>query len=126
MVKAADVHKPTSVADYLAAAPKEERLALAKIRRAIKAAAPKAIEALSYGIVGYKYAGKPLIYIGYAKDHCAIYGSTGTFVKTHAAELKKLDVSLSKGTIRFSAERPLPDRLVAKMVRTRIAEIEAG
>lgn len=127
MGKAADaLHKPASVAKYLAAAPKDKRAALAKVRRAIKAAAPKATEALSYGIVGYKYAGKPLIYIGYAKDHCAIYGSTGTFVKAHAAELNRYEVSMSKGTIRFSADHPLPDRLVAKMVRARVAEIEAG
>lgn len=118
--------KPASVAEYLAAAPKDKRAALMKVRRAIKAAAPKANEALSYGIVGYKHAGKPLIFFGYTKGHCAIYGSTGTFVKAHAAELEKYEVSLSKGTIRFAADHPLPDRLVAKMVKARIAEIEAA
>jgi uncharacterized protein YdhG (YjbR/CyaY superfamily) len=113
-----------TVDEYLAAAPTDKRAALLKVRRAIKAAAPKATEGMSYGLVGYKHNGKPLVYIGYAKTHCALYGSTGQFVKEHASELKAYD--LSKGTIRFPADKPLPDRLVMKMVRARVAEIDAG
>lgn len=126
-VKGPAAKSPTkTVASYLAAAPADKRPTLNRLRRAIRAAAPKATEALSYGIVGYKHNGRPLVYFGYTKAHLAIYGSTGTFVATHAAELKRHEVTTSKGTIRFSADRPLPDPLVAKMVKARIAEIEAG
>ena len=113
---------PKTVTEYLAAAPIAKRRVLMGLRKTIKAAAPKATELLSYGIVGYKYNGKALLYIGYAKDHCAIYGSTGHFVRDHASDLKAFD--LSKGTIRFPAERPLPDALVRKLIASRIAEIE--
>lgn len=113
---------PVSVAAYLAAAPPEKRAALQRLRRLIKAAAPKATEAISYGIVGFKYQGKPLLYLGYAKAHCAIYGSTGNFVAAHAAALKRY--GLSKGTIRFAADDPLPDALVRTLVRSRLAEID--
>ncbi len=106
-----------TVDEYLAAAPKDKRAALMKLRKTIRAAAPKATEGIGYGIVGFKHNGKPLVYVGYAKDHCALYG-----LDTHAAELKPYDVS--KGTIRFPADKPLPDRLVTKMVKARIAEIE--
>ena len=77
----------TTVHDYLAAAPTDKRAALMKLRKTIKAAAPKATEGISYGIVGFKHNGKPLVYLGYAKAHCALYGSTSRFVDTHAAEL---------------------------------------
>ena len=58
------------------------------------------------------------------KDHCALYGSTGVFVTAHAAALK--DYDLSKGTIRFSPGKPLPMRLLTKMIRARVAEIEGS
>ncbi|CAN5243735.1 iron chaperone [soil metagenome] len=111
--------KPKSVDDYLEAAPKDQRAALLKLRETIKKAAPKATEGLSYGLVGFKHNGKPLVHFAYWKDHFAIYGS----FDAHAAELKDYDQS-HKGTIRFPRDEPLPYRLVAKMVKTRIAEIE--
>jgi uncharacterized protein YdhG (YjbR/CyaY superfamily) len=120
--KPAGTMQTKTVADYLAAAPKDKRAALLKVRKAIKAAAPKATEGMSYGLVGFKHNGKRLVYLGYAKTHCALYGSTGRFVEAQAAELKAYD--LSKGTIRFPADRPLPDRLVTRMIRARVAEIE--
>ena len=113
---------PKTVAEYLAAAPKDRRAALTTLRKAIKAAAPKATEGISYGILGFKHNGKPLVYVGHAKAHCALYGSIGHFVDAHAAELKEYEVS--KGTIRFPAAKPLPVRLVTKMVRARVAEID--
>jgi len=113
-----------TVDEYLAAAPPDKRVALKKLRKTIKAAAPKATESFSYGIVGYKHKGKRVVYFGYWKTHLALYGMGNGVYDAHAAELKAFD--LTKGTIRFSADTPLPDRLVTKMVKTRIAEIEAG
>jgi uncharacterized protein YdhG (YjbR/CyaY superfamily) len=95
---------------------------LTKLRRAIKAAAPKADETISYGIVGFKHNGKSLAYFGYWTNHLALYGFGSDFIDAHAAELKAYD--LDKGTLRFTAEKPLPDRLVTKIVKARIAEIE--
>ena len=113
-----------TVAEYLAAAPADKRAALLKIRKTIKVAAPKASESLSYGVIGFKHNGKPLIYLGYAKGHCALSGSTGHFIDAHDAALKGYDVS--KGTIRFPAAKPPPSRLVTKMIKARIADIEAA
>ena len=115
---------PKTVAEYLAAAPADKRAALKKLRTTITVAAPKASESLSYGVIGFKHNGKPLIYLGYAKGHCALYGSTGHFVAAHGAALAGYEVS--KGTIRFPAAKPPPSRLVTKMVRARLAEIDQG
>ena len=112
-----------TVDDYIAGAPKDKRAALMKLRKTIKAAAPKATESLSYGIVGYKQNRKRLVYFGYWKAHYALYGISNSFIDAHAAELKAYDLS-RKGTIRFPADKPLPDRLVTKIVKARIAEVE--
>ncbi len=111
-----------TVDDYVAAAPKDKRAALMKLRNTIKAAAPKATEGISYGIAMFKHKGKPLVYFGYWKAHCALYGMGSSFIDAHAGELKAY--GLSKGTIRFPADKPLPVRLVTKIVKARIAEIE--
>jgi uncharacterized protein YdhG (YjbR/CyaY superfamily) len=107
---------------YLAALPDDQRTALEEVRRTIKAAAPEAVEAISYGIPGYKLKDKPLIHFGAAKNHCAIYGAA--VAESDRQDLKDYDTS--KGTIRFSPDKPLPRELLTKLVRTRMAEIEGG
>jgi uncharacterized protein YdhG (YjbR/CyaY superfamily) len=111
-----------TVDDYLAAAPADKRAALNKLRRTIRAAAPDAVESVSYGIVGYKQNGQRLIYFGYWKDHMSLYGMGDRALKAHAKELKPF--VQSKGTIQFTTERPLPVRLVARLVKERLAEIQ--
>ena len=113
-----------TVDEYLAAAPSDRRAALTKLRRTIKAAAPKATESVSYGIVGYKQNGERVAYFGYWKDHIALYGTSSRFIKAHAAELKPY--VQSKGTIQFPWDKPLPVGLVTKIVKARVAEIASG
>ena len=112
---------PKTVDDYLAALPKDHRAALEGLRKTIRAAAPEAAESISYGIPSFKHKGRQLIHIGAAKHHCAIYGLVPDAFKD---ELKQYDTS--KGTIRFPADKPLPETLVRKLVKTRMAEIKAG
>jgi len=112
----------SAVDDYLTAAPKDKQATLKKLRQTIKAAAPKASESVSYGIVGYKLERKPVAYFGYWKSHYSLYGIGNRVTKAHATELK--GYLLSKGTIQFPADKPLPYRLVTKMVKARVAEIE--
>ena len=112
---------PKTVDDYLAALPEGQRSTLKKLRTTIKAVAPEAAESISYGIPSFKYKGRPLIHIGAAKHHCAIYGLVPDAFKD---ELKQYDTS--KGTIRFPADKPLPETLVRKLIKARIDEIEAG
>ena len=121
---AAKATRVKTVDDYLAAAPKEKQATLTKLRQAIKAAAPKASESVSYGIVGYKLERKPVVYFGYWKAYYSLYGMGNRVTKAHAAELK--DYLQSKGTIQFPANRPLPYRLVTKMVKARVTEIKKG
>jgi uncharacterized protein YdhG (YjbR/CyaY superfamily) len=112
---------PKDVDTYLASLPEDQRATLQKLRETIKTAAPETAESISYGIPTFKYKGRPLIHFGAAKKHCAIYGLVPDAFKD---ELKQYDTS--KGTIRFPADKPLPATLVKKLVKTRMAEIEAG
>jgi uncharacterized protein YdhG (YjbR/CyaY superfamily) len=108
--------KPKTHDDYLAAVTEDKRGALQKLRKAIKMAAPKAEECISYQLPAFRLNGKFLVAYGAATNHCAFYpGSTVIALKD---ELKGYDTST--GTIRFSANKPLPSALVRKLVKLRI------
>ena len=111
-----------TVDDYIAAAPKERRATLTKLRQTIRAAAPKATESVSYGMAGFKQDGKRVAYFAYWKAHVALYGTSRDSIKAHTAEVKPY--VQSKGTLQFLADKPLPYGLVTKIVRARVAEIE--
>jgi uncharacterized protein YdhG (YjbR/CyaY superfamily) len=113
-----------TVDDYIASAPEKRRAALKRLRRTIKAAAPKATEIVSYGMAGFKQDGKRVAYFAYWKSHTALYGTSRRFIDAHAAELKPY--VQSKGTLQFPADKPLPYALVTKIVEARVAEIEEG
>lgn len=112
----------TSVDEYLATLPEQPRATLEKVRQAIKAAAPKADEGISYQMPMYKQHG---MVIGFAafKNHCSIFPGTKA-ITSHKDELKGYQTA--KGTIRFAIDKPLPAALVKKLVKERVAENEAA
>jgi uncharacterized protein YdhG (YjbR/CyaY superfamily) len=112
--------KPTTIDQYLANTAAGQRTALQRVRRAIHAAAPGAEEYIGYGLAGFRLKGRPLVYFGAWANHCAFYPGSSTLTKKFAAELKSF--ATSKGTIRFTVEKPLPVALVKKIVQARIAE----
>lgn len=113
---------PKTVDEYLAALPKEARATLEKIRKTVKAVAPKATEGISYQMPMYKQHG---MLVGFAafKDHCSFFPGAEP-IAAHKDELKAYETS--KGTIRFPIGQPLPAALVKKLVKTRLAENEAA
>lgn len=111
--------KPTSAAEYLAALPPDQRKALQRLRKQILDAVPGLEEHFGYGMPAFKYNGHPVVYIGAAKAHCALYGSVP---RGFAEQLKGFKIS--KGTIRFTPDRPLPVEAVIAIVREKCAEIE--
>ncbi len=113
--------KFASVAAYLRAVPPAPRAALQKLRKTIKAAAPEATEGISYGMPMFKHHG---MLVGYAafKDHCSLFMST---YLPKALQKALAPYQTAKGTIRFTADKPLPAALVRKLVKARIAQNEA-
>jgi uncharacterized protein YdhG (YjbR/CyaY superfamily) len=112
--------KPKTIDEYLASVGDDQRVALEKLRRTIRVAAPKAEECISYQLPAFRLNGRMLVAFGATAKHCALYLMSGSTVAAHEDELQDFDTS--KGTIRFSADKPLPAALVRKLVKARIVE----
>jgi len=114
--------KPQTIDEYMAPLSSQKRTALEKLRRAIKSAAPRAEECISYQLPTFRLDGRLLVSFGAWANHCAFYPGAHP-VECHKGELKVYETS--KGAIRFHADNPLPAALVRKLVKTRIAEYAA-
>jgi uncharacterized protein YdhG (YjbR/CyaY superfamily) len=111
--------KPKTIDEYLAALSDDKRAALERLRKTIRAAAPKAEECISYQVPAFRQNGM-LVGFGATAKHCVFYLMSSSTVEAHKDDLKDYDTS--KGTVRFQAESPLPAALVRKLVKARIAE----
>jgi uncharacterized protein YdhG (YjbR/CyaY superfamily) len=114
--------KKTSAKDideYLSSVPEEARGALKRLRKTIKAAAPRATEVISYQIAAFKLDG---LLVGFAAhpNHCSFYLMSPGLATELKGELRSFEVS--GATIHFQPNRPLPASLVKKLVKARIAE----
>ncbi|MGH7556247.1 MAG: iron chaperone [Gemmatimonadota bacterium] len=107
---------------YLASLPTDSRSALQQLRKAIAAVASGAEEGFSYGLPAFRLQGRPLVCYGASRNHCSFYPMSPAVIEKHARDLKAYDIS--KGTIRFSPEKPLPLPLLRKLVKARIAELQ--
>ena len=113
---------PTSVDDYFVRLRGPGRIALNKMREAIRSAVPRdATETISYGIPAFK--GKEvLVWYAAFSDHCSLF-PTAAVIEAFEDELK--DFSKSKGTIHFPLDKPLPIGLIQKIVKARVAQVKA-
>lgn len=111
---------PETIDEYLATVRPDQRACLQELREAIRAAAPRAEECISYQLAAFRLDGRVLVLFGASARHCAFYPGSGTAVEAHREALAKY--STSKGTIRFQPDKPLPPNLVRKLVKYRIAE----
>jgi uncharacterized protein YdhG (YjbR/CyaY superfamily) len=112
---------PKDVDEYLARVSEPARSTLKKIRAAIRSAVPKdATEATSYRIPAFRYKGLLLWYAAFS-DHCSLF-PTASVIEAFKDELKGF--TISKGTIQFPVDKPLPATLVRKLVKARIAQQE--
>ena len=113
---------PTSIDAYLARLDDEKRAALEKLRSAIRAAAPKAEDCISYRLPAFRLDGRMLVWFGASKNHLSLYPGAGP-IRLYADELQAYKTT--KGTIQFKALHPLPLTLVKKLVKARTAENRA-
>ncbi len=110
---------PKTVDEYFARMPEPARSTLSKVRAAVRSAAPAdAVETISYGIPAVKH-GKVLVWFAAFSDHCSLF-PTAAVIDMFSADLKSY--TISKGTIQFPIDKPLPAALIKKMVRARVAQ----
>lgn len=117
-MRAAGRGTPATIDGYLAALSDEKRAALERLRKAIRAAAPRAEECISYQMPAFRLDGKMLVWFGASANHCSFY--PGAVVQGFKRELAAFQIS--KGTVRFQPSKPLPLALIRKLVKARIAQ----
>jgi uncharacterized protein YdhG (YjbR/CyaY superfamily) len=79
---------------------------------------PQASETISYGIPAFKLK-KTLVYFAAFTNHCSFF-PTAAIIEQFKEELA--DYTISKGTVQFSVDKPMPAALVKKMVKARVAQ----
>jgi uncharacterized protein YdhG (YjbR/CyaY superfamily) len=114
---------PASVDEYLKAVPERSRAVLEELRETIRAAAPEATETIAYQMPTFREHGRFLVSFAAYKDHCSLFPASKAVMEAHGEALRPY--FSGKGTLRFSADDPIPAALVEKIVRTRIEEIAA-
>ncbi|MBL9038463.1 MAG: DUF1801 domain-containing protein [Archangium sp.] len=110
----------TTVDEYLKAQPAAVRAKLTRVRSVIRKAVPSAEERISYQIPAYRLHDRMLIFFAGWKQHYSIYPATQGVVAAFARELEPYKVS--KGTIRFPLDQPVPVHLIAGIAKVRAAE----
>jgi uncharacterized protein YdhG (YjbR/CyaY superfamily) len=113
----------SAVDDYFAGLDAPTRVIFEHIRSLALEMAPEAEAGTSYGMAALIYRNKPLLGFRVARQHLSIFPFSPQAVDAVRGQLPNFE--LSKGTIRFTAATPLPDKAVRDVVRARMAEIAA-
>lgn len=109
----------TSIDEYIGTFPEDVQKTMKQLRKTIKAAAPEAEEKISYQMPTFTLNGKYLVYFAGWKTHIAFYGAP-----RGNAEFKE-DLSAyetGQGTLKFPLDKPMPLKLITKIVKFRVAE----
>ena len=114
----------SSFDEYLATVPEPEKAELERICQLVRRMVPDAEEATSYGIPAFKYQKRPLLGFRVSQNHVSIFPFSPQAID--AARGALAGFSLSKGTVRFTVDKPLPDSALEQLLRGRLIEIEGG
>jgi len=107
-----------TIDEYIALFPKDIQKILQQLRLAIRDSAPDAVEAINYQMPTFKLNGN-LVHFAAAKSHIGFY-PTPSAIEAFEEELS--DYEVSKGTVRFPMNKPIPLDLVKRIVRFRVKE----
>lgn len=107
---------------YLEELPLEKRQVLQKLREQIMAFVPEAEELISYQMPGFRYRGK--VFAGFAafKKHYSFFPHSGSVLSQFKDQLEGF--TWAKGTLQFTAEKPIPEGLLKRLLGARLIEIE--
>ncbi len=108
----------TSIDEYIATFPAETQKILREMRATIKAAAPEAVEKISYQMPTFYLKGN-LVHFAAWKNHIGFYPAPSG---TREFERELSAYESSKGAIRFPMNQPLPLKLIGRIVKFRVTE----
>lgn len=112
-----------SIDDYLGGLDERQRAVFQRVLDVAVEVAPDAVQGTSYGIPALIWRGKPLLGFRASPAHLAVYPFGSSAVDAVRDGLS--GYSLSKGTVRFEADHPLPEQAIRRMVSVRRDEIRA-
>jgi uncharacterized protein YdhG (YjbR/CyaY superfamily) len=110
--------KPTTIDEYIAAAPPEARAKLRQLLTCIRAAAPGATEALKWSMPAFSYK-RILVTFAVFRRHIGFY-PTPSAVAAFTKELARYKTA--RGSIQFPIDEPLPLPLIRKITAFRVRE----
>jgi uncharacterized protein YdhG (YjbR/CyaY superfamily) len=110
--------RPTSINEYINAAPKEARKKLREMRACIRASAPGAKESLKWGMPAFSYRRILVTFAGF-EHHIGFY-PTPSAVSAFASDLSKF--ATASASIQFPLDKPLPLALIRKITAFRVRE----
>lgn len=111
--------KINTVSEYLNALPVPARKSLQHVRKAIKTAAPKAEEKISYRIPVYRFNGDLIAFAAF-KNHCSLITMSTGVINKFKSELGNYKISGT--TVQFPHDKPLSEELIKKIVKKRLEE----
>ena len=116
-----DQTQPENIDDYIARFPRDVQRVLQGVRRAIRAAAPGADEAIKYGVPTFVLNGNLVHFAGF-KQHIGFYPTPSGITK-FKQELSSYPSA--KGSVQFPQDEPMPLDLIARIVKFRVGEARA-
>lgn len=105
---------------YISSFPKDVQAILQKVRKTIQKAVPEAEEVISYNIPAFKFRGWVFYYSAYTNHFSLSCPPPFTIFDVFKKELAGYE--LSKSTIRFPLDKPVPTALIADMAKFRAKE----
>jgi uncharacterized protein YdhG (YjbR/CyaY superfamily) len=106
---------------YLAGLDEPKRSTLESLRRSILEVVPDAQQGLAYRMPAFKVRGKTVAGFAAFKDHLSYLPHSGTVLTELGDDVARYETT--KGSLKFAVDKPLPQRLVKKLVMTRMREL---
>ncbi|HEX4035925.1 MAG TPA: DUF1801 domain-containing protein [Solirubrobacteraceae bacterium] len=105
---------------YLRGVEEPMRDVLEMLRRTILEIVPAAEQVISYGVPAFRLGGKTVAGFAAFKTHLSYLPFSGSVLGQLAGDLD--GYSMTKGSLHFPLERPLPKALVEKLIALRLEE----
>ena len=107
---------------YLHGVEEPKRSTLEALRRTIIDIIPDAEQGISYGLPAFRMQGKTVAGFAAFKDHLSYLPHSGTVLEQLADDLA--DYTMTKGSLHFPIDRPLPRSVVNRLIAVRLSEAD--
>jgi uncharacterized protein YdhG (YjbR/CyaY superfamily) len=109
------------VDEYLRAVEEPKHSTLQRLRSTILEIIPEAEQVISYGVPAFRVRGNTVAGFAAFKTHLSYLPFSGSVLPALADQLE--DYAMTKSSLHFPVDRPLPKALVSKIIAERLAEV---